>query len=125
MIDTICLQIPMGNVIYLDRDNKTISDWDLQARTEQYQKFIKNPSKQDKESGLYFPRLTTYTRRGSEPTLKVEFSAPKLLFLNNVQELSDSDFEHVVNALQDRLKRMGSVFKKDIIEAQVSAVHYS
>ena len=126
MIDTVCLQIPMKKVIFLDRDNKAVPAWNLQAQTEQYSKYIKNPSKQDKDSGLYFPRLTGYTRRGSEPTIKVEFSAPKLLYLNNVQELSDQDFDHVVTVLQDRLIRMGlRVFKKDIEEAKVSNVHFS
>jgi hypothetical protein len=126
MIDTVCLQIPMRNVVFLDRENKTTPTWDLQARTEHYQKHIKNPTKRDKDSGLYFPRLTCYTRRGSEPSVKIEFSAPKLLFENNLQELSDQDFDHVVNALQDRLKRLGlSVFKKDIEEAKVSFVHFS
>lgn len=126
MIDTVCLQIPMKNVVFLDRGNKAIPEWNLQARTEQYQKFIKNPTKRDKDSGLYFPRLTCYIRRGIEPSVKIEFSAPKLLFENNLQELSNQDFDQVVNTLQNRLRRMGlNIFTECIVGAEVSFVHFS
>jgi hypothetical protein len=127
MIDTVCLLIPLHHVVFLDKANKEIPDWDLHSKTESYQKFVRNPTKTDKESGLYFPRITLYQRRYQrEINVKIEFSAPKLLYENNLEELKNSDFDKVIDVLQDRLKRMGlRVFRKFLVEANVSSIHYS
>jgi hypothetical protein len=104
-----------------------ISSWELYSKTEQYQKFIRNPSKAEKDTGKYFPRLTGYKRKyAQEANVRIEFSVPKLLFHNNVDELEDKDFPKVVSILQDRLKRMGVIVTKSVIEtASVSSVHFS
>jgi hypothetical protein len=61
-----------------------------------------------------------------ETTVKIEFSAPKLLYQNNLDELTDADFGAVVSALHERLKLMGVVIHiKDLQTAPVKAVHYS
>jgi hypothetical protein len=127
MVDTTCLLIPLTNVVFLDQNNKEIPDWDLHSKTEYYSKYIRNPTKKDKESGLYFPRLTLYDRRfGDVPKVKIEFSAPKLLYCNNLQELTDNDFDEVIQALQDRLIRMGvRIFNVHLRNANVSSIHFS
>lgn len=127
MIDTVCLLIPLRHIIFLDKANKEIPDWDLHSKTESYQKYVRNPTKKDKESGLYFPRITLYQRRyKKEINVKIEFSAPKLLYENNLEELCDADFEKIIDVLQDRLARMGMrVFRKFLVEASVSSIHYS
>src|SRR3989338_5097722 len=64
MIDTVCLLIPKDKITSLDLTKSGVPSWSLQSKTEQYEKFVKNPSKKDLDSGLYFPRLTGYKRKG-------------------------------------------------------------
>lgn len=123
MIDTICLLIPKDKMFYLSG----ISSWDLYSRTDQYAKFVRNPTKAEKETGKYFPRLTGYKRRFSQDAnVRMEFSAPKLLYLNNLDELEQKDFPQVIEVLQERLKTMGVIVSKSVLEnASVSSVHFS
>lgn len=123
MIDTICLLIPRDSMMYLSG----VSSWELYSKTEQYEKHVRNPSKAEKETGKYFPRLTGYKRRFSqEANVRIEFSVPKLLYLNNLDELEDKDFPKVIETLQERLKTMGvNVFKPILENASVSSVHFS
>ncbi len=131
MIDTIILSLPKHKAVMLDVSAIGVRPWDLQSRTRAYEKFIKNPSSNDKKSGLYFPRLTGFKRKhkliqGWDNSIKIEFSAPKLLYKNNLDELTDMDFDTVVEALHERLKMMGVVIHtKDLRTAPVRAVHYS
>ena len=88
-----------------------------------------NPTNIDKKAGIYKPRLTI-TRRplknlGYQNTLYVELSLPKLVFGNNFDELSDEDFNTVLDCLYEVLKTMGVlVYKNQLPQAQVSAIHY-
>jgi glutamate-1-semialdehyde aminotransferase len=123
MIDTVCLLIPKEKMRFL----LGVSSWELYSKTDQYQKFVRNPSKMEKDTGKYFPRLTGYKRMYSqEANVRIEFSAPKLVYLNNLDELEDKDFPRVVETLQERLKDMGVILTKSVIEkAAVSSVHFS
>jgi hypothetical protein len=123
MIDTVCLLIPKDQMRYLSE----IASWELYSKTEQYAKFVRNPSKAEKDTGKYFPRLTGYKRKYSlEANVRMEFSAPKLLYLNNLEELENKDFSKVIQALQDRLKTMGVIVTKSVLQnASVSSVHFS
>ncbi len=123
MIDTICLLIQKNRMTYLEG----VTNWELYSKTDQYARFVRNPSKREKETGKYFPRLTGYKRQFSqEANVRMEFSVPKLLYLNNLEELEDKDFPLVIDALQDRLKTMGVVVAKAVLEnASVSSVHFS
>ena len=131
MIDTVILVVPKTQAIMLDLTAKGVFSWDLQARTNAYDKYVKNPSAQDKKKGLYFPRLTGFKRKQRrefewETSIKIEFSVPKLLYQNNLDELTDADFPAVIDALHERLKLMGVVINpRDLISAPVKAVHYS
>ncbi len=126
MIDTICLLIPQSSIVLIGDNGGPVQKWDIQSIAENYTKYVRNPSLKEKQSGLYFPRVTSYNRRyQQEPQIKIEFSAPKLLFLNNVEELSDNQFFNIIDALQDRLKRMGiRVFKHVLQKATISSVHF-
>lgn len=105
MIDTICLLIPKDKVVMLDLSNQGVSGWDLQSKTNEYDRFVKNPSKRDLESGKYYPRLTGYKRKyRQEANIRVEFSVPKLLYMNNLEELEEKDFDEVVSVLRARLR---------------------
>src|SRR5688500_11298274 len=71
-----------------------------------------NPTKSELEQGIYKPRLTLTKRKGKghggfNLTLRIEFSAPKLLLGNNFDELLEMDFEKVVDVLQRKLSGMG------------------
>lgn len=130
MIDTIVLSIPHDKVRMLRMEADGVSGWDLHSKAPAYEKYVKNPSTKDKESGLYFPRLTGFKRRNGalawEKNIKIEFSAPKLIFWNNVDELEDAHFDRVVSELADRLYRMGVVVQtNDLRNAEVRSVHYS
>ncbi len=130
MVDTVILTVPLDKALFLDLRSNGVEPWDLQARTKAYEKFVRNPSVRDAESGLYFPRLTGYKRKNGQLTwqksMRIEFSAPKLLYQNNLDELADTDFERVVDALLDRLQRMGVILKRqDLCNAEVRSVHYS
>jgi hypothetical protein len=128
MIDTVCLLIPKDKLTVVDLSHYGVPTWNLHSKTDQYDKFVKNPSKRDLESGLYFPRLTGYKRKGfrQEANVRIEFSVPKLLYLNNLDELENKDFPQVVSVLQDRLRTMGIIVSKALLEkASVSSVHFS
>lgn len=123
MIDTICLLIPRDKMRYISG----ITNWELYSKTDEYAKYVRNPSKAEKETGNYFPRLTGYNRRfGQDANVRLEFSAPKLLYLNNLDELEDQDFPKIIEILQKRLATMGVIVEKSILEnAPVSSAHYS
>jgi len=129
MIDTVILTIPKEKIITVDMSYSGTPAWDLQSRTKMYDKYVKNPSPRDLASGLYFPYITGYRRKNGQlqwdSTIRVQFSAPKLLYKNNLDELSEERFSAVVDALQDRLGLMGiRIARQDIVGAAVAAVHY-
>jgi len=131
MIDTIVLAIPREKLDIVDLTYYGVPKWDLKSRTGQYTIHVKNPSAKDEEGGLYFPRLTGIRRKkegDSEWTslVKIEFSAPKLLYKNNLDELSEGQFPAVVDALHHRLEHMGVRINRQTLEdAPVSSIHYS
>ncbi|MBR3138317.1 hypothetical protein IKG41_03205 [Candidatus Saccharibacteria bacterium] len=87
-----------------------------------------NPSREDKKLGHYLPRLKlikAIRAGGAVIDLLVEFSAPKLLFGNNFDELKDSDFSSVVSKLAKKLSDMGVITQKtDIETARALRVHF-
>ncbi len=125
MIDTICLLIPKDKLIFLNESNSP--SWNLQSHTEQYDRFVKNPTKLQKESGYYYPRLTGYKRKyNDERNVKIEFSVPKIIYNNNLDEVEENQFDEIVNTLRNRLREMGIVATESTIKnAGVSSMHYS
>ncbi len=134
MIDTVVLTIPIikgmitqGELFYphleVFKDHNVI-------KQKSYMKSVQNPSKRDVKEGNYKPRLTVFCRpvypRGREFNLRIEFSAPKLLFGNNFDELEEADFQEVLRKLQTKLHEMGvSISLRRLSSAPVSAIHYS
>lgn len=125
MIDTICLLIPKDKLLFLDESNGPA--WNLQSNTEEYDKFVRNPTKLQKENGNYYPRLTGYKRKyRDERNVKIEFSIPKIIYNNNLDEVEEKQFDEIVNALKNRLREMGVVATENAIKkSQVSSIHYS
>ncbi len=88
-----------------------------------------NHTKSELRDGIYKPQLTItkrIIRNVPQVTLKIQFSAPKLLWLNNFDELEESDFYRVVFALRRKLDEMGVWVKTEtLINAYVSKIDYA
>lgn len=127
MLDTIRLTLSKDMFWVMD---KTYFQKETQNALRGYFTLVQNPTKSELKNGIYKPRLTMTKRFNTtgkqEATLAIEFSAPKLLFGNNFDELTESDFTPVVALLQSRLKEMGiGVFTSILENAPVSTIHYS
>ena len=87
--------------------------------------FINNATKEQKEDKTkYYPRVAGI-KQGYKKIVKIEFSVPKLIFLNNLDELEEKDFDEVINTLHERLKEMNVyIEKKRLRVAEVSAIHF-
>jgi hypothetical protein len=90
---------------------------------------VNNPTGEQTARYGYLPRLTLTKRPatgGFSILLRIEFSAPKLLYGNNFDELTDSDFPATIQRLAEQLERMGVWVSPDVLrDAPVSAIHYS
>jgi hypothetical protein len=133
MLDTVVLTLPEKDFFIKQGDRFTPSAGFLQNPmygTRQMVKAIYNPTKAEKRTG-YKPRLTLikkpFTERTHAIILRVEFSAPKLLYGNNFVELrGHDDFLPVLTALHIALASMGiEVSLETLKSASVSAIHYS
>lgn len=119
MIDTIAITLQEGQFKILDASlfEKNYS-WG-------YMKLIQNPSKQDSINNQYRPKVTVTTRYGTT-SCYIEFSAPKLIFGNNFEEVQDGDFDLIISVMQKKLLEMSvEVDIKTLINAKISKVHYS
>lgn len=124
MIDTIILEIKL-NYLTIDYSRFKTSKDVVNNNLYSFCKWTNNPTAKDKEDGIYKPKLTLI-RRGGERLLKIEFSAPKLIFKNNVNELTEEDFPLVVETLRQKMKEMGvMVFSQFIEMADVTSFHPS
>lgn len=133
MLDTVVLTLPEKDFLIKYGDRFTPNAGFLQNPmygTRQMVKAVYNPSKAEKRSG-YKPRLTLikkpFTERAHAIILRIEFSAPKLLYGNNFVELrGHDDFMPVLTALHTALANMGiEVSLETLKTASVSAIHYS
>lgn len=127
MLDTIRLTLSKNMFWIIE---KTYFQKQTQNALRGYFTLVQNPTKSELKNGIYKPRLTMTKRFNTtgrhEATLAIEFSAPKLLYGNNFEELTEKDFVQVLALLQSRLKEMGiGVFTSVLENAPVSAIHYS
>ena len=130
MIDTVVLTMQNADKIIWEPDRFSPSLRDVRQKVSQsfgarlFTKYTYNiPAKHG-----YFPRLTVNPRwqNGIQIPLRIEFSVPKLLFGNNVDELGQNDWETVIATLKSKLSQMGvKVFSAQLENALVSAVHFS
>ncbi|MFH1564328.1 MAG: hypothetical protein ABIC82_00560, partial [bacterium] len=126
MLDTIILTIPKQCYSITDYKKFHTTKEAMEYFGVGYACFKNNPTKEDKDIGIYKPCLTIF-RRGAGLDLQIQFSAPKLLFNNNLDELGQENFNCAVNILNDRLLSMGvKLYSKEVIEnANVIAFHPS
>lgn len=87
------------------------------------------PLEKEKQSGEYFPKvklLEVIRPNGIQQLLYITFSAPKLIFSNNFNELKSHHIKLVCKKLSQQLLKMGiSVSPKTLQTANVSQIHYS
>lgn len=125
MLDTIILQIPDNCFFITNYQNFGNTKIAIQNTASFFAKWVNNPTATDKKQGIYKPRLTLI-KRGYKFFLKIEFSAPKLLFNNNIDELEEKDFDKVVETLRNRLRDMRvSVWTNYLENAEVLSFHPS
>jgi len=106
MLDTVILQIPIEYSAIIDHSQFTPSTRGIVNNPASFFKYTNNPKKADRESGVYKPRLTII-KRGKNIYLKAEFSVPKLLFGNNLDEIEEKNFDEAVNKLRKTIEQMG------------------
>jgi len=125
MIDTIILQLKQGQFTIMNHSKFKTSKEAMFNNKDNFCKWSNNPTVLDKKLGIYRPRATLI-KRGYLEFLKIEFSAPKLIFKNNLEELIENDFSLVVDTLKKRLEEMGIlVFKASLENAEVISFHPS
>lgn len=88
-----------------------------------------NPTRTEFKQGIYKPQLTLRKRwQNSQPSilLYIQFSAPKLLYKNNFDEITTADLDKVTSNLGSILQDMGVGLRiRDLKEAKVTKIHYS
>lgn len=125
MLDTVILTIKLQPFNILDHRLFNPPTEGIFESDKLYFKCVQNATAEDKNAGIYKPKLTVY-KRGYLVFLKIEFSAPKLLLGNNLEELEETDFGLVLDKLQAVLMTMGIRIFKELLEtAPVSALHAS
>ena len=126
MIDTVILTIPYGKFTITDHSKFVPNTTNFEYGT--YERAVNNPTKEYSKYS-YYPRMTLYkrfSRLGLQIELRIEFSAPKILYNNNLDELEEGDFLKVVDLLQKKIEARGVKISLNNIEnASVSAFHPS
>ena len=123
MIDTVILTIPRKDFITITDPQSPL--WELHSKRPGFEKYVKNQTFRQKNDGIYRPRIRVI-KRGLLSLLQIEFSVPKLIFANNVDEVCEKDFENIIQTLQMRLRDFGIVTEKNALaNASVSVFHPS
>ena len=130
MIDTVKLLIPVHNPLVFDGSRFTPITLEQLVNSRGYGKTYLNPSPTYAKMGKYMPRLTMYkrmTKFGVVYQLAAEFSAPKMLFGNNFDELEEKDFDALLTAIQASLQELlgHKFFKPQLAHADIAAWHPS
>ncbi|MCM1009345.1 MAG: hypothetical protein NC390_00515 [Fusobacterium sp.] len=131
MIDTIKLMIPTDKVEFKSYDDfkPSLKGFFQPPFYSKGIKAVRNNSKQELLQGRYFPKLTVARIKWGDclrTVLFVEFSASKILFGNNFEELEDADFDCLLEILSQKLQLRNVIVPKDILRtADVNSVHYS
>src|SRR3989344_968679 len=108
------------------RTFRELSETEKQSRRPYLRRFVFKPPRRNG----YTPEVKIYealtpSRDEVRYTLEVRFSAPKLLYGNSLQEVSELDLARVVYALNKSLTSYGIVVKEGAIaNARLSATHF-
>lgn len=127
MIDTVILNFPLNKFDIWKPEMFFPNSNDFMAGTG-YDRACNNPTKEESKWD-YYPRMTLFRRpskMGLHISLRIEFSVPKLLFQNNLDEVEESDFEEAIQKLRAKLLEKGVFIQlEELKEATVSGFHAS
>lgn len=95
-----------------------------------FKKYVQNMTASDKKNSIYKPKLTAYQRfdAGNKEIyeLHIEFSDPKLLFGNSVQESGEEYLEATTTLLKRRLSLMGIEVSEEVLHKAIAIkVHFA
>lgn len=124
MLDTIILEITIDFKAITDtskfRPNARIFE-----HFKGYGKCTNNATAEENRKKIYRPKLTLM-RRGNMIILKIEYSAPKIVFGNNLDEIEEKDYSDMLIKIQNSVKEMGVWLNIQQIEtAKVIGFHPS
>lgn len=133
MIDTVILRINKNDFTispsaysYFSQSVRPILDENI--KTGRFAEVTYQLPQKLRQTGLYFPRFSIIKARrhgGYAIFARVKFSAPKVLFGNNFDELAGSELKQVCEALSGRLRMMGIIIHPETLaSAAVSTIHY-
>ena len=130
MVDTIKLLLRIHNPLLLDGSKFAPITLEQLVNSKPGTRTYLNPSPVYQKMNKYMPRLTMFKRFSKgEPVyqLAIEFSAPKLLFDSNFDELVEDDFEALLTVLQEKLLELVGYkfFKHQFAEADIGTWHPS
>ena len=108
-------------------EDLSLTEKQTRASSRQYlRKFVLHPKRQIE----YTPQVEVFETLSKNTNkiiyiLKITFSAPKLLYWNSLQEITDKDKRTVVFALKSSLERVGIVVESEVLEnAHISGIHF-
>jgi hypothetical protein len=126
MIDTIILKVPTLNYHIFDHSRFNPSTRNLEFVNPSSVKYINNATSEETKKLIYRPRLTITKRAKGVIPLKIEFSIPKMIFGNNLDEVNNGHLPLLLSKLQLSLEQMGvHVNYENLSKAPVSNIHYS
>lgn len=130
MIDTVTLSLAEGLYRLVDEAKHQAGLAKLRSiGVRPGDKYVQNPTSRELAAGIYKPRLTFIARPRlgrMAIDLKIEFSAPKLLFGNNFEELVEADFDALIESLRKKLQEQGvEVFSPILRNTEPVAIHPS
>ena len=121
MIDTIILFLQL-NQFRITKPYLFVPD--AKTFSNAYGKAVNNPTSSEWKAD-YKPKMTLY-RRPVLSGLRVEFSAPKILYNNNLDEIEEKDFDELIKKLKEKMAIRGVEVSRDILKnAKLSAIHPS
>ena len=129
MVDTVKLLLTINDPMILQRGAFSPLSVQQLVGTRGNQRTYLNLSPTYAKMGKYMPRLTLHRRpnrtRGIVYQLAIEFSAPKMLYNQNFDEVTEADFEPIIAALQQCLFELTGhrFFPHQLKEAEVNAWH--
>ena len=124
MIDTIKLVVPFSKC------PKWLNSFKIIKKEDGFIKAVNNPTSAEKSQGVYRPRFTFIRRLSGKNgnvvhELTIEASLPKLLFGNNFEEVTEKDFDEIVNKIVVSMSNIGiPIDRKQIIDASVRRVDF-
>ncbi len=135
MIDTITLRLDESQFRIFDHDKFSPSTYHFfnspytRMGSKVWLSANQNPTKKESLEGIYKPQLTLskiFHENKPRIFLYIQFSAPKILFGNNFDELKDSDLDEIILKLSSALLSMGVSLRMNEFEnAKVTKIHYS